>query len=79
MSTQGKHDGDEFHILPVDEDKKYRPPPKDSKSTQPTGGPDMHSKYYVGPAMMPGPFISSMGANATSFEREHLTPKKNDK
>ncbi|KAF9091893.1 hypothetical protein BGX27_001936 [Mortierella sp. AM989] len=66
----------EFHILPVDEDKKYSPPPKGRHGEQSAGGPDIRSEFYVGPAMMPGPFISSMGANATAFEREHSKAKK---
>ncbi|KAF9352999.1 hypothetical protein BGX26_009228 [Mortierella sp. AD094] len=66
-SDPGKHE---------DEDKKYPPPPQGQHSEQRTGGPDQRSEFYVGPAMMPGPFMSSMGANATAFEREPSKTKK---
>ncbi|KAF9202563.1 hypothetical protein BGZ49_007275 [Haplosporangium sp. Z 27] len=64
-SDPSKHEKDEFHILPIDEDKKYPPPPKDRHG-------------HTGPFMMPGPFISSKGANATAFERELSKNKKEE-
>ncbi|KAF8926430.1 hypothetical protein BGZ58_011189 [Dissophora ornata] len=78
-SGPGKHEKGEFHILPIDEDKKYRPPPKGRHSEGQRGGPDLQSEFYVGPAMMPGPFISSMGANSTAFERDHAQKSKKEK
>ncbi|KAG0309206.1 hypothetical protein BGZ98_004506 [Dissophora globulifera] len=60
----------EFNILPIDEDKKYAPPPKGRHSQGQPGGPDPSSEFHVGPALMPGAFMSSMGTNATAFERE---------
>ncbi|KAG0252899.1 hypothetical protein BGZ95_006499, partial [Linnemannia exigua] len=74
----GKHEKGEFNILPVDEDKKNPPPPKGrhSESNNNNGnGPDMRSEFHVGPALMPGAFMSSMGTNATAFERDHAAKK----
>ncbi|KAF9914870.1 hypothetical protein BX616_007405 [Lobosporangium transversale] len=71
----GQHEKGEFNILPVDEDKKNPPAPKGHHSDGLTGGPDLRSEFHVGPAMMPGPFVSSMGANSTAFEREHAQQK----
>ncbi|KAI1297012.1 hypothetical protein EDD11_007267 [Mortierella claussenii] len=72
----GKHEKGEFNILPVDEDKKYAPPPK-SRHAEGQGA-DMRSEHYQGPALMPGVFVSSMGANATAFEREHADKSKKE-
>ncbi|KAF9341134.1 hypothetical protein BGZ91_010765 [Linnemannia elongata] len=69
----GKHEKGEFNILPVDEDKKNPPPPKGRHSEG--HGPDLRSEFHVGPALMPGAFMSSMGTNATAFEREHASNK----
>ncbi|KAF9290584.1 hypothetical protein BGZ68_006696 [Mortierella alpina] len=72
IAKPDKREQGEFHILPIDEDKKYPPPPKGPHSTGgPTGGPDLRSEFHVGPALMPGAFMGSMGTNATAFEREH--------
>ncbi|KAG0224157.1 hypothetical protein BGW41_005227 [Actinomortierella wolfii] len=49
-----------YRILPID----------DKKPGYPHGGHDLHSDFHVGPAMMPGPFVSSMGTSATAFERD---------
>ncbi|KAF9960244.1 hypothetical protein BGZ65_012609 [Modicella reniformis] len=76
-SRPAKGEGGEFHILPVDEDKKYPPQPKGRHSEGLAGGPDLQSEFYVGPTTMPGPFISSMGAN-TAFEREHAQKSKKE-
>ncbi|KAF9571976.1 hypothetical protein EC968_010452 [Mortierella alpina] len=74
-----KREQGEFHILPIDEDKKYPPPPKGPHNTGgPTGGHDLRSEFHVGPAMMPGAFMGSMGTNATAFEREHGQKAKKD-
>ncbi|KAF9182230.1 hypothetical protein BGZ50_005063 [Haplosporangium sp. Z 11] len=80
VSGPNNQEKGEFNILPIDEDKKYPPPPKGphDNSNNPRGGPDLRSEFHVGPAMMPGPFISSMGANATAFEREHAQKAKKD-
>ncbi|KAG0365142.1 hypothetical protein BGZ54_006828, partial [Gamsiella multidivaricata] len=77
-SGPGQHEKGEFHILPVDEDKKHPPPPKGRHSEANSGGPDLRSEFHVGPAMMPGPFVSSMGANATAFERENAQKAKKE-
>lgn len=73
----GKHEKGEFNILPVDEDKKNPPPPKGRHSEGHAGGngPDLRSEFHVGPALMPGAFMSSMGTNATAFERDHDASK----
>ncbi|KAF9538023.1 hypothetical protein EC957_007367 [Mortierella hygrophila] len=70
----GKHEKGEFNILPVDEDKKNPPPPKGRHSEGHSGG-DLRSEFHVGPPLMPGAFMSSMGSNATAFERDHAAPK----
>ncbi|KAF9153414.1 hypothetical protein DFQ27_006863 [Actinomortierella ambigua] len=49
-----------YRTLPIDDPKK----------NPPSGGHDLRSEFHVGPAMMPGPFMSSMGTNATAFERD---------
>ncbi|KAG0249531.1 hypothetical protein BG011_009205 [Mortierella polycephala] len=80
-SNPGNQGKGEFHILPIDEDKKYPPPPKgphDNNNNNSRGGPDIRSEFHVGPAMMPGPFISSMGANATAFERDQAQKSKKE-
>ncbi|KAG0096303.1 hypothetical protein BGZ93_004742 [Podila epicladia] len=70
----GNHQKGEFHILPVDEDKKNAPPPAGKHHEH---GPDLRSEFHVGPALMPGAFMSSMGTNATAFERDyHQKAKK---
>ncbi|KAF9140403.1 hypothetical protein BG015_001676 [Linnemannia schmuckeri] len=72
----GKHEKGEFNILPVDEDKKNPPPPKGRHSESHSGnGPDLRSEFHVGPALMPGAFMSSMGTNATAFERDNAAAK----
>ncbi|KAF9377131.1 hypothetical protein CPB97_010393 [Podila verticillata] len=71
----GNHQKGEFHILPIDEDKKNAPPPPGKHREQ---GPDLRSEFHVGPALMPGAFMNSMGTNATAFEREHLQKAKKD-
>ncbi|KAF9082534.1 hypothetical protein BGX23_012355 [Mortierella sp. AD031] len=72
----GKHEKGEFNILPVDEDKKNAPPPKGRHSESHAGnGPDLRSEFHVGPALMPGAFMSSMGTNTTAFERDHAVQK----
>ncbi|KAG0047124.1 hypothetical protein BGZ83_007760 [Gryganskiella cystojenkinii] len=80
MSTHGpgKHQKGEFNILPIDEDRKNAPPPKgrhDGNDNKNNSGPDLRSEFHVGPALMPGAFMSSMGTNATVFEREHAQRK----
>lgn len=67
-SGSTKEDASEFHILPIDEDKKY--PPQQPKL------PGVES--YINPFMMPGPFVSSMGGDATIFEREHGSKAKKE-
>ncbi|KAG9062083.1 hypothetical protein KI688_006807 [Linnemannia hyalina] len=69
----GKHEKGEFNILPVDEDKKNPPPPKGRHSEG--NGSDLRSEFHVGPALMPGAFMSSMGTNATALERDHAASK----
>lgn len=65
----------EFNILPIDEDKKHSPPPKGRHEGY-SSGPDLRSEFHVGPALMPGAFISSMGTNATAFEQNAQKAKK---
>jgi hypothetical protein len=69
-----KKDANEFHILPIDEDKKY-PPAKDPSSGVSAQFPGVTPG---GPALMPGPFISSMGTNPTTFEREYGSKAKRE-
>ncbi|KAF9580318.1 Heat shock 70 kDa protein 12A [Lunasporangiospora selenospora] len=64
----------EFHILPIDEDKKNPPPPKSRHDMS----HHLQHESHVGPAMMPGPFVSSMGANATALEREQAQKAKKE-
>ncbi|KAF9919540.1 hypothetical protein FBU30_010904 [Linnemannia zychae] len=77
MSDKGsdKQQKGEFHILPIDEDKK-NPPPHKGRHSHSGNGPDLRSEFHVGPALMPGIFMGSMGANATAFERENAAKKR---
>ncbi|KAF9970851.1 hypothetical protein BGZ73_006301 [Actinomortierella ambigua] len=52
-----------YRILPIDDSDKNQP-------GRGGGGHDLRSEFHVGPAMMPGPFMSSMGTNATALERD---------
>ncbi|KAG0345720.1 hypothetical protein BG004_003202 [Podila humilis] len=69
------HQKGEFNILPIDEDKKNAPPPGGKHGTGTGQGHDLRSEFHVGPALMPGAFMSSMGTNATAFEREQKAKK----
>ncbi|KAF9410718.1 hypothetical protein BGZ94_001553, partial [Podila epigama] len=77
----GNHQQGEFHILPIDESKKNLPPPPSKHTSISTGhpqGPNLSSEHHVGPALMPGAFMNSMGTNATTFEREHHSKVKKE-
>lgn len=80
-SESTKGDADEFHILPIDQNKEH-PHPSQGRSSESSGGhTGPRSEFYVGPPiapLMPGPFISSMGAGTTASEREQASKAEKD-